>query len=53
MTKAVLGIIGGSGIYDLPGLEKVRSKSFKSPWGTPSGPLRIGEIAARRLSGAA
>ena len=24
MTDAVLGIIGGSGIYDLPGLEKVR-----------------------------
>ena len=30
MTKAVLGIIGGSGIYDLPGLEKVRSKKIKS-----------------------
>src|SRR5579863_5074354 len=45
MTKAVLGIIGGSGIYDLPGLEKVRSKTVKSPWGAPSGPLRIGEIA--------
>src|SRR6202167_1110417 len=45
MTKAVLGIIGGSGIYDLPGLEKVRSKTIKSPWGAPSGPLRIGEIA--------
>ena len=24
MTKAVLGIIGGSGIYDLPGIENVR-----------------------------
>src|ERR1700687_1309227 len=45
MTKSVLGIIGGSGIYDLPGLEKVRSKSIKSPWGEPSGPLRIGQIA--------
>ena len=45
MTKAVLGIIGGSGIYDLPGLEKVRSRTIKSPWGSPSGPLRIGEIA--------
>src|ERR1700735_582380 len=45
MTKAVLGIIGGSGIYDLPGLEKVRSKNIKSPWGEPSGPLRVGEIA--------
>jgi len=45
MTKAVLGIIGGSGIYDLPGLERVRQKKLKSPWGEPSAPLRIGEIA--------
>src|SRR6201993_4983943 len=45
MAKAVLGIIGGSGIYDLPGLEKVRSKTIKSPWGQPSAPLRVGEIA--------
>lgn len=44
MAKAVLGIIGGSGIYDLPGLQKVRSKNIKSPWGEPSAPLRIGEI---------
>ena len=44
MTKAVLGIIGGSGIYDLPGLETVRSKTIKSPWGQPSAPLRVGEI---------
>src|SRR5437016_4666512 len=45
MTKAVLGIIGGSGIYDLPGLEKVRTKKIKSPWGEPSAALRMGEIA--------
>jgi 5'-methylthioadenosine phosphorylase len=45
MTKAVLGIIGGSGIYDLPGLEKVRSVRLKSPWGEPSAPLRVGEVA--------
>ena len=44
MTKAVLGIIGGSGIYDLPGLQKTRRKTIKSPWGEPSAPLRIGEI---------
>jgi len=45
MTKAVLGVIGGSGIYDLPGLDKARQKTIRSPWGEPSGPLRIGEIA--------
>ena len=45
MTKSVLGIIGGSGIYDLPGLVNVREERIQSPWGEPSGPLRIGEIA--------
>jgi len=45
MTKAVLGIIGGSGLYDLPGLENVSEKRIESPWGEPSAPLRIGEIA--------
>ena len=45
MAKSVLGIIGGSGIYDLPGLVNVREERIKSPWGEPSAPLRIGEIA--------
>ncbi|MCP1843058.1 5'-methylthioadenosine phosphorylase [Bradyrhizobium sp. USDA 4524] len=45
MTKAVLGIIGGSGIYDLPGLEHVREEAITSPWGEPSAPLRRGEMA--------
>ena len=44
MAKAVLGVIGGSGIYDLPGLEHVREERIASPWGEPSGALRIGEI---------
>src|ERR1700741_3212143 len=45
MTQAVLGIIGGSGIYDLPGLENVREERVASPWGEPSGALRVGAIA--------
>ena len=45
MTKSVLGIIGGSGIYDLPGLENAREQRIPSPWGEPSGALRIGDIA--------
>jgi 5'-methylthioadenosine phosphorylase len=45
MTKAVLGIIGGSGIYELPGLQNVREERIATPWGEPSAPLRIGEIA--------
>jgi 5'-methylthioadenosine phosphorylase len=45
MTKAVLGVMGGSGLYDLPGLENVREERIESPWGEPSSPLRLGEIA--------
>src|SRR6202051_3222594 len=44
MTKAVLGIIGGSGIYDLRGLENAHEEAIKSPWGEPSAPLRTGDI---------
>ena len=44
MAKAVLGVIGGSGVYDLPGLEKTQTKVIASPWGDPSGPLLTGEI---------
>src|SRR6201997_2306848 len=45
MAKAVLGIIGGSGIYDLPGLEGAHEEVIKSPWGEPSAPVRRGSIA--------
>lgn len=44
MGQSVLGIIGGSGIYDLPGLENVREEQVETPWGEPSAPLRRGEI---------
>ena len=45
MTKAILGIIGGSGIYDLPGLENACEHAIRSPWGEPSAPARLGDIA--------
>jgi 5'-methylthioadenosine phosphorylase len=44
MTKAVLGVIGGSGVYDLPGLEDVREERVATPWGEPSDSLRIGRV---------
>jgi 5'-methylthioadenosine phosphorylase len=44
MTKAILGIIGGSGVYDLPGIEDMREEHIASPWGEPSEALRIGRI---------
>jgi 5'-methylthioadenosine phosphorylase len=45
MAKSVLGIIGGSGIYNLPGLEGAREEAIKSPWGEPSGTTTCGTIA--------
>jgi 5'-methylthioadenosine phosphorylase len=45
MARAVLGVIGGSGIYELPELENTREERILSPWGEPSAPLRIGSIA--------
>ena len=46
MTKAVLGVIGGSGVYDLPGLEEVREERVPTPWGEPSDAFRIGRVGA-------
>ncbi|MBE7200604.1 MAG: S-methyl-5'-thioadenosine phosphorylase [Parafilimonas terrae] len=49
MTAAVLGVIGGSGVYDLPGLEDVREEAVSSPWGQPSDALRIGRIGETKI----
>ena len=49
MTKAVLGIIGGSGIYDLPGLADARDVAVASPWGSPSAPLRRGRLGTTEI----
>jgi 5'-methylthioadenosine phosphorylase len=42
----VLGVIGGSGIYEVPGLERIESKRVQTPFGDPSDELvrgRLGE----------
>ena len=49
MTEAVLGIIGGSGVYDLPGLVGLREERVTSPWGEPSDTLRFGTIGDTRI----
>jgi 5'-methylthioadenosine phosphorylase len=40
---SVLGIIGGSGVYDVE-MDKARWKTVMSPWGRPSDQVRTGEI---------
>ena len=49
MARAVLGIIGGSGIYDLPGLQDRREEHFASDWGEPSSSLKRGRIGDTEL----
>jgi 5'-methylthioadenosine phosphorylase len=44
MTKSVLGIIGGSGFYNLPGLVNPLWELVASPWGAPSDELLFAEI---------
>jgi 5'-methylthioadenosine phosphorylase len=48
MTKSVLGIVGGSGFYDLP-LENAEWVSVASPWGEASDQLRIGWLGDLRV----
>jgi len=43
----VLGIIGGSGLTSLEGLQLERRSTAGTPWGKPSGPLLHGRMAGR------
>ncbi|MEL7542998.1 MAG: S-methyl-5'-thioadenosine phosphorylase [Pseudomonadota bacterium] len=44
MAQSVLGIIGGSGLYDLPGLKDATWETIESPWGQPSDQVLHGQI---------
>ncbi|HRN88486.1 S-methyl-5'-thioadenosine phosphorylase [Hyphomicrobium sp.] len=45
MTKTVLGIMGGSGFYNLPGIENAHWEKVMTPWGAPSDEILFAEIA--------
>jgi len=45
MAKTVLGIIGGSGVYDISGLEDARWQRVDSPWGEVSDELLFGRLS--------
>ena len=49
MPQAVLGIIGGSGLYDLPGLEDACEHRLTTPWGDPSDALVSGRVGSTRV----
>ncbi len=40
----MIGIIGGSGLYDLPGLADTRWVAVQTPWGTPSDEILLGRL---------
>jgi 5'-methylthioadenosine phosphorylase len=48
-TPPVIGIIGGSGVYEIDGLENTRWMSVDSPFGQPSDDLLIGELNGQKL----
>ena len=45
MSKTVLGILGGSGVYDINGLENAHWKRVESAWGEASDELLFGRLA--------
>ena len=48
--RADIGIIGGSGLYDIEGLLKVTEHSVKTPFGAPSDKLVLGELDGIRIA---
>jgi len=50
MTERTLGVIGGSGLYDLPGLEGAETVALTTPFGPPSDSLVVGRLAGVKLA---
>ena len=44
MIEPVIGIIGGSGLYDIEGLEEREWRRVETPWGDPSDALLCGRL---------
>jgi len=44
MAETVIGVIGGSGVYDIDGLEDGRWQDVDSPWGAPSDAILTGRL---------
>ncbi len=45
-----IGIIGGSGLYDLPGLSDTRWITVDTPWGAPSDQIYLGRLGDAQLA---
>jgi 5'-methylthioadenosine phosphorylase len=49
-TQAVLGIIGGSGLYQMDGLEDAKEIKVDTPFGKPSAPITVGVLEGTRVA---
>jgi 5'-methylthioadenosine phosphorylase len=48
--RADIGIIGGSGLYSMPGLTNIQEFKQSTPFGDPSGAYFVGELEGRRIA---
>jgi 5'-methylthioadenosine phosphorylase len=46
----ILGVIGGSGLYEMEGMKNVRNVRVRTPFGDPSDALVVGEIGGRTIA---
>ena len=50
MQQAEIGIIGGSGLYAMPGLTAVHEQRVETPFGEPSDAFILGELEGRKVA---
>ncbi len=50
MPKAEIGIIGGSGLYEMEGLTQKKEVRLKTPFGVPSDVFILGKLAGRQVA---
>ena len=50
MSNWCIGVLGGSGLYELPELEDAHWQAVDSPWGTPSDEVLVGIINGKRFA---
>ena len=50
MAEGLIGIIGGSGLYEMEGLESIEERRVETPFGSPSDAYVIGTLTGRRVA---
>ena len=50
MQRAEIGIIGGSGLYAMPGLKQIKELKLRTPFGPPSDAYVLGTLEGRKVA---